>query len=228
VRVSAPRLVLITALSAAPLAWASLPLQPERTIAFETTEGTWMSVDVAPDGESLVFDLIGDLYLLDIGGGEARPLTHGPAFDTQPVFSPDGREVLFASDRSGAENFWAVAVDGGATRQLTSNTDVRMFLSPAWSTDGGTIYGTVFRADLASYELWSFDAAGERQAELLVGVKAQPDQDRDTWSSAMGAAPSPDGAHLYYARHIGGHDAEIPGWTVQRMDLASGDSKTVV
>jgi hypothetical protein len=82
---------LVAALSATQPASAELPLHPERTVAFETDEGTWMSLDVSPDGETLVFDLLGDLYLLGIGGGEARAITHGLAFDTQPVFSPDGR-----------------------------------------------------------------------------------------------------------------------------------------
>ena len=197
-------------------------------MAFETTEGTWMSVDIAPDGSRLALDLLGDLYLLEIGGGEARAITRGLAFDTQPVYSPDGREILFVSDRSGAENLWSIAVDGGAARQLTFNTDVRMFLSPAWAPDGRTVYATVFRADLASYELCSFDAAGAGEPELLVPVKASADQPRDTWSSAMGAAPSPDGSQLYFAQHIGNLDTEIPGWTVQRMDLASGDTETVI
>ncbi|MCC7131007.1 MAG: PD40 domain-containing protein, partial [Gemmatimonadales bacterium] len=65
---------------------------------FETTEGTWLSVDVSPDGGTLVFDLLGDLYLLPIGGGAARALRSGPTFDAQPRFSPDGSQLVFVSD----------------------------------------------------------------------------------------------------------------------------------
>src|SRR5205809_835040 len=68
-----------------------LPLRPERTIAFTTTVGHWMSLDVSPDGQTLVFDLLGDLYTLPVGGGKATPLTQGMAFDAQPRFSLDGK-----------------------------------------------------------------------------------------------------------------------------------------
>src|SRR5690606_13750341 len=89
---------------------AALPLKAERTLRFTTREGTWMSVDVSPDGRQIVFDLLGDLYLLPIEGGQARRLTSGMAYDAQPRFSPDGRKVLFVSDRSGGENLWTIDV----------------------------------------------------------------------------------------------------------------------
>ncbi len=197
-------------------------------IEFETREGTWISVDVSPDGSTLVFDLLGDLYLLDIGGGQARAITRGLAFDTQPAFSPDGAEILFVSDVSGAENFWVMSSDGSASRQVSSNVDVRMFASPAWSADGRTVFGSVFRPDLGAYELWSFDAAGGQPGERLVPVKTEPDQPRDTWVSSLGAAASADGRFLYFAQHRGGLDAEIPAWTVQRLDLASGTIEPVI
>ena len=52
-----------------------------------------MNVDVSPDGRTIVFDLLGDLYMMPIAGsghGLATRLTSGPAFDMQPRFSPDG------------------------------------------------------------------------------------------------------------------------------------------
>src|SRR5690242_11685408 len=61
-----------------------------RTIRFETTEGTWMDLDVSADGKSIVFSLLGDLYKVAIDGGEATRLTQGMAFDSEPVYSPDG------------------------------------------------------------------------------------------------------------------------------------------
>ncbi len=84
-----------------------LPLETERTIEFETSEGSWISLDVAPNGRDIVFELLGDLYTLPMRGGEARRITSGVMFDTQPRYSPDGSKVVFLSDRSGDENVWA-------------------------------------------------------------------------------------------------------------------------
>ena len=84
----------------------SLPLKPERTLAFDTDQATWLSLDVSPDGRTIVFELLGDLYTLPIAGGEAKRITSGLPFDSQPRYSPDGKRLVFLSDRDGAENVW--------------------------------------------------------------------------------------------------------------------------
>ncbi len=81
-----------------------LPLEPSRTISFETDEATWLSLDVSPDGRTLLLEILGDLYTLPIQGGEATPLTTGMQFDSQPRYSPDGLKVTFISDKDGKEN----------------------------------------------------------------------------------------------------------------------------
>ena len=83
-------------------AQAGLPLTPARVARFTATEGTWISLDVSPDGRTLVFDLLGDVYTLPIAGGRATRLTQGLPYDAQPRWSPDGRRIAFVSDRTGA------------------------------------------------------------------------------------------------------------------------------
>ncbi len=119
----------------------ALPLKPTRTIRFATQEGTWISLDVSPDGRTLVFDLSGDLYTLPIGGGTATRITHGMGFDSQPRFSPDGKTLVFVSDRDGAENLWLADSDGSNPRALTHDKR-NMFVSPAWTPDGEAIVVT--------------------------------------------------------------------------------------
>src|SRR5438309_1028196 len=70
----------------------TLSLATPRPLRFTTDEGTWMSVDVSPDGRTLVFDLLGDLYTMPITGGQAARITSGQAFDAMPRFSPDGKQ----------------------------------------------------------------------------------------------------------------------------------------
>ena len=74
-----------------------------------------MNVDVSPDGRRIVFDLLGDLYTMPIGGTGTAPatrITSGPAFDMQPRFSPDGKRIAFTSDRDGLWNIWTMNADG--------------------------------------------------------------------------------------------------------------------
>src|SRR4051812_39723812 len=75
-----------------------LPLKVERTILFRTSEGSNMNVDISPNGQLLVFDLLGDLYVMPIGGGKAVQLTRGIPIHLYPVWSPKGDKIAFVSD----------------------------------------------------------------------------------------------------------------------------------
>src|SRR5262250_933676 len=89
-----------------------LPLKPARKVEFSTDEGTWLSLDVSPEGKNIIFDLVGDLYTMPITGGEAKKLTRGMGFNSQPRYSPDGNFIAFVSDRAGSENVWISKPDG--------------------------------------------------------------------------------------------------------------------
>lgn len=104
------------------------------TIPIDTHSGTWMSVDVGPQGDEIVFDLLGDIYSLPIGGGTAKALTSGVPWDMQPRFSPDGKRIAFTSDRGGGDNIWVMNRDGSQPRQVTKE-DFRLLNSPAWTPD---------------------------------------------------------------------------------------------
>ncbi len=111
------------------------PRAEAKHVAFETTEGTWMSVDVSPDGTTIVFDMLGDLYTVPIAGGAATALTKGPAFDYHPRYSPDGKTIAFTSDENGMENLWLIDADGKNRRALTTEKTAYV-RSAAWLPGG--------------------------------------------------------------------------------------------
>ena len=110
----------------------SLPLITSRTLDFTTDEGTWIDIDLTPDGETIVFELLGDLYTLPVGGGTATRITSGQGYDMQPRYSVDGSEIVFVSDRDGSENIWVAGADGSDARQLT-DTERDNYMSPIWT-----------------------------------------------------------------------------------------------
>lgn len=198
-----------------------LQLRPTRRITFDTSEGTWMSVDMSLDDTRIVFDLLGDLYLLDASGGQAKPVTQGMAFDTQPTYSPDGEWIAFVSDRSGAENLWLMRADGSEPRQVSFGDDDTVLVSPAWSPDGKSIYVSRFRWSLNNYELWRYALDGAET--LLAPIKAA---DQPGSVSSLGAVASPDGKHVYFARRTG--DSEDGNWSIVRRDVDGAAEKTIV
>jgi len=161
----------------------TLPLKTTRKVSFTTDEGTWMSIDVSPDGKQIVFDLLGDLYLIPSTGGDAKQLTSGPAWDCQPRFSPNGKQIAFISDRNGSDNLWLINVDGSQiegkeAKKVSEETDDQLG-SPAWSPDGNYIvvrkYGQYpGPTDYLRYtSLWMFHKDGGKGVELVKGGKGE-------------------------------------------------------
>ncbi len=208
---------------------ASLPLEPERQLRFTTREGTWLSLDVTPDGETIVFELLGDLYRLESAGGTARAMTHGLPFDSQPVVSPDGERLAFVSDRSGNENLWVARADGSSSRQLSFLDDNTRFVSPAWAADGRSLFVSRYQADVNAFELWRYPFP-EGPPVQLTKARPSPGTPADAKKSALGAVASPDGRFVYYATRTGSlyDEAEFPVWSIERLDLAGGDTEIVI
>ena len=211
-----------------------LPLAASDTLSFTVTEGTWMSLDVSPDGQTMVFELLGDLYTLPISGGQATRIIGGLSFESQPVFSPDGSEIAFLSDRSGVENLWIANADGSEPRAVTKDGPTRdrpqLMVSPSWTADGDYLLVSRSRPPerTAAVFLIHRDGGsgvrlGEKPPEPTPGVPgAQP-------PNRLGAVASPDGRYVYFSERRGtfSYNAQFPIWQVVRFDRETGDETTI-
>jgi Tol biopolymer transport system component len=207
-----------------------LPLKSDRTIEFTTDEGTWVSLDVSPDGKTILFDLLGDLYIVGIEGGDAKAITTGPAFDAQPRYSPDGKSIAFVSDHDGAENLWIAASDGSGARPLSKDKQ-SLFVSPSWTPDGD--YVLVSRQPQlpwGAFDLWMYHVRGGSGIAITKG-KTKPDAGGDDYVHSIGAVASRDGKHLYYTKRNKLFNAynnlDFPLSQVVRRDRTTGDEDTI-
>ncbi|HSJ25087.1 MAG TPA: amidohydrolase family protein [Longimicrobiales bacterium] len=223
-------------------------LGPARDVAFETDEATWVNVTVSPDGRTVIFDVLGDIYSMPITGtgattteadspagafaaagggapnGLATRIRGGAAYEMQPRFSPDGQWVAFISDAGGGTNVWLMRPDGSDARQVTRETQ-RLVNNPAWSPDGRTIYVRkhfIEQRSLGAGEIWAYHISGGAGLQVTERQGWQKDQNEP--------AISPDGRYLYYSRDV------TPGTTfeynknvhaviyaVMRRDLETGE-----
>jgi len=205
-----------------------LPLEPTREIELSVDEATWLSLDVSPDGQTLVLELLGDLYTLPITGGAATRITEGLAFDSQPRFSPDGSRIAYLSDADGAENLWVRRTDGTGKPKKLSQDSKAEFASPAWTPDGEYVVVSRSSWGLGGYELWMYHVDGGSGVQVTK-AKAGPQVPRGARVNTIGAQISPDGRYLYYARRSGGfaYNARFPLWQIARRDLVSGDEDVI-
>jgi imidazolonepropionase-like amidohydrolase/Tol biopolymer transport system component len=199
------------------------PPGPAATVPIDVRTGTWMSVDVSPDGSTIVFDLLGDLYTVPVAGGTARALTHSMAWEMHPRFSPDGRRLAFVSDAGGGDNLWVMNTDGTGARAV-SKEDFRLVNSPAWHPGGEYIAvrkhfsGT---RSLGSGEIWMYHVGGGSG----VAVNQKPNWQKDLGEPAF----SPDGRFVYYSQDVTpGRSFEYNKnsheqiYAIQRLDTRDG------
>lgn len=94
------------------------------SLASQAQQGPlWMRYPaISPDGSTIAFAYKGDLYCVPANGGEARQLTTNAAYDSQPIWSPDGKKIAFTSNREGSLDVYVISAKGGAPTRLTTNS----------------------------------------------------------------------------------------------------------
>ena len=193
-----------------------------------TNEGTWMNIDVSPDGKTIIFDLLGDIYSMPISGGKAKALRSGIPFEVQPRFSPDGKHISFTSDAGGGDNIWVMKSDGSNAKQVTKES-FRLLNNAYWTPDGNYLIGRkhfTSQRSLGAGELWQYHITGGSGLQL---TKRKNDQ-----QNLGEPCVSPDGKYVYYSEDVypGGYfqynmDPNSQIYVIKRYDFETGKTTTI-
>ena len=199
-----------------------------KSFNLNTDEGTWMNLDVSPDGKTIVFDLLGDIYMLPISGGKATPLREGLAYEVQPKFSPDGKYISFTSDVGGGDNIWIMTTDGKEAKAITKES-FRLLNNATWMPDGKSIIAKkhfTSTRSIGSGEMWQYFFSGEGGIQLTKKKNEQQDVNDPT--------VSPDGKYLYFDEDMypGGYfqynkDPNKQIYVIKRYDFKTGKTKQI-
>jgi Tol biopolymer transport system component len=195
-----------------------------RDIDFTTNEGTWMSVDISPDGQWIAFDLLGQIYRVRSQGGQAECLTQdsGVAVNYHPRYSPDGKRIAFISDRKGQNNLWLMDPDGSHPTPVFVERDIRVS-EPVWTPDSQ--YIIVYRQDMRPNEgrqgstgIWMYSYQGGEGVKLLGPEVKRPGN----------PSVSPDGRYVYYHMLLGPEAPALPdlikgSFQLRRLDRTTGE-----
>lgn len=194
-----------------------LPMDPARLLEFTTTEGTWMSVDVSPDGSMIAFDLLGDIYTMPFEGGKASLVTDGMAYDSHPKFSPDGTHILYISDKDGSDDAYAINLETEEEIKFSGDENDEM-VNAEWSPDGDYV---VVARGRREHKLWMYHIDGGRGVKLV-------DPSRTT--KAIDPAFSADGRHIYFSRRTSAwnYNAQFPQYSIGVYDRETGETSTFV
>ncbi|MEP2734933.1 MAG: amidohydrolase family protein [Erythrobacter sp.] len=200
-------------------------------VKIETDEGTWIDVDVSPDGQTLAFSLLGDVYTMPITGGTPTRIAEGLAWEVQPRFSPNGSRIAFTSDRGGGDNIWLMNADGSDKQQLTKES-FRLLNQPSWSPDGEFIaakkHFTTGRS-LGTGEVWLYHVSGGGGVKLVK-------RPNETHQKELGEPTyAPDGKSIYFTRNTTGggtfiyaQDSNSGIFEIEKYDLETGERSTAV
>ena len=199
-----------------------------KTHSFSTDEGTWMNLDVSPDGQTIVFDMIGDIYTVPISGGKAKVLRSGIPFEVQPRFSPDGRKISFTSDAGGGDNIWVMNLDGSEAKQVTKEK-FRLLNNAVWLPDGNYLVARkhfTSKRSLGAGEMWQYHISGGTGLQITKRKNDQQDVNEPFISG--------DGKYLYYSEDMypGGSfrynkNPNRQIYVIKRYNFQTGKTETV-
>ena len=208
------------------------PPGERQIIKLDTDETTWSSLDVSPDGKTIVFDMLGDLYTMPIDGGKATPLTNDIAWNFQPQYSPDGKTIAFISDRKGGDNIWVMDADGKNLRQVSKEKH-HIVHNPAWSPDGNYLMGNksqMTSRSIGAGSIWMWHKSGGKGLEVRERLHGKTSQ-----KTIGEAAYSPDGRYVYYALdgtsgRVWAYNKNSVGaiFQIRRWDLLKGEEETII
>lgn len=204
------------------------PPGKNKTVEFTVNEGTWMNLDVSPDGNSIVFDMLGDIYTIPLTGGKAKVLRDGLAWEVQPRFSPNGKFISFTSDAGGADNIWIIDVDGSNPKQITKE-DFRLLNNADWTPDSEFLIARKHYTSSRSAgagEMWMYHISGGTGIELTKKKNDQQDVNEPNVSS--------DGKYMYYSEDMypGGFfqynkDPNNQIYAIKRYEFDTGETESL-
>ncbi|MFN8393900.1 MAG: amidohydrolase family protein [Bacteroidia bacterium] len=204
------------------------PHGPSKTITFDTDEGTWMNLDVSPDGREIAFDLLGDIYVMPISGGKALRIAEGMPWEVQPRFSPDGNSILFTSDRGGGDNIWLMDRDGENKKQITKE-EFRLLNNAFWHPGGEYFVARkhfTSTRSLGAGEMWLYHKTGGGGMQLTKRKNDQQDAGEPVFS--------PDGRYVYFSEDMDGagyftynKDPHNGIYIIRRYDTQTGELTNV-
>jgi len=201
---------------------------PGKSVSFSTDEGTWMNLDISPDGKEIVFDLLGDIYKMPVTGGRATVLSAGSAYEVQPRFSPNGKFISYTSDKDGGDNIWIMNTDGSGKKAVTKE-NFRLLNNASWTPDNQFLIARkhfTSTRSLGAGEMWLYHINGGEGIQLTKRKNDQQDAGEPEISS--------DGKYIYYSEDVSPgpyfqYDKDPNGeiYNIKRLNRETGEIETI-
>lgn len=132
----------------------------------------WLrDVQISPDGTEIAFCYKGDIYKVPSNGGTATQLTTQASYECSPIWSPDSKQIAFASDRNGNFDLFVMSADGGAARRLTTHSASE--IPSTFTTDGNYILFSASIQDPANSALFPTSAMTELYKVPVTGGRTE-------------------------------------------------------